>query len=209
MICPLLCVMLQAAPATRPAGDINPDPDAEAVLVVDVDLEQSRGQDAPPLSQLGRVPAAGEFESDAHLLGGLGWREGLSDAGLTLTGAIFADGLYVIDGPNERGEVRNLLALDAAFDTTRLGWWDDATLFVRLYAGAATDGATGFPATLQEVDTVPAFEAVTVGELWLEQRFAGGRVRVRGGRMDANGDFATTEYATTFVTDSAAVTPTN
>ena len=169
----------------------------------------SGGQDAPPVNQLGTVPSSGEFNSDDHLFGGVGVRERLADRGIRLTGAAFADVLTVLDGPAERTEVRTLAVADVGLDTARLGAWDGGTAFARLYAGQATSGATAFPATLQEVDTVPAFDHVVLGELWYEQRLAEGRVRVRAGRMDANSDFAYAEYAATFATDSAAVTPTN
>ena len=84
----------------------------------------------------------------------------------------------------------------------------DATAFARVYLGYDTDLAADLPRTIQEVDAVPAFEEIVLGELWFEQRFFDDRVRLRGGRMDANTEFAFAEYAATFVTDSAAISPT-
>ena len=172
------------------------------------------GQDAPPVNQLGRVPSAGEFNTEAHLLAGVGLRERLLDRGVRVTGVVIADGLQVLDGPDERGEVRALGVLDFGLDTKRADWLpggggDDGTFFARLYAGTFTDGAEGFPEALVAIDTLPAFEQVVLGELWYEQRLLEDRLRLRAGRMDANSDFAYAEYAAAFITDSAAVSPTN
>ena len=194
----LLIAGLAAAPAaareaaTQPAGP----PDA-------------RSQNPPPVNQLERDESDGQFNSDAHLLGRLPLRQRLDEAGVRVTGGLFVDGLYVLDGPSERGEIRSLGVLDVGLDSARLGLHGGGTLFARLYAGLAADGAEVFPATLQEIDSVPAFEHVTLGELWYEQLFLDGVLHLRGGRMDANSDFAYAEYASVFITDSAAVTPTN
>ncbi len=181
-------------------GADSPPPDAASA---------STGQEPAPLNQLGNVPAVGGFEPDEHLLGGVFGREALAEGGLRLGGSLILDGLDVVDGPEERAELRNLGVLDVAVDTGLAGWWENGTAFARVYVAAASDGAASFPATLQEVDTVPAFEHVVLGELWYEQRFPDARTRVRVGRMDANTDFAFAPAAAALVTDSAAVTPTN
>ena len=196
-----------AAPAAAQPTDADDVPGADPPAADAVPASAER--DAAPLNQLGNVPAVAGFEPDEHLLGGAFGREALADAGLRIGGALFLDGLGVVDGPDERAELRNLGVLDAAVDTGLAGWWDHGTAFARVYAGAASDGAAGFPATLQEVDTVPAFEHVVLGELWYEHRFPDARTRVRFGRMDANTDFAFAPAAAALVTDSAAVTPTN
>ena len=189
----LIAASALAQPVTRPAGRaINP----------------------PPVSRLGPAPAAEEgddepFDVEGRLLGNLAGRAGLAESGVSVTAGLLADGLYVLDGPSERGEIRTLGVLDAAFDAERLGIVDGGTLLVRFYAGTSTDGADGFPATFQDVDNIPAFEHVTVGELWYEQQLFDGDLRLRAGRMDANSEFAFAEYAAEFVTDSTAVTPTN
>ena len=196
-----------AAPAAAQPTDADDVPGAEPPAADAVPASAER--DAAPLNQLGNVPAVAGFEPDEHLLGDAFGREALADAGLRIGGALFLDGLGVVDGPDERAELRNLGVLDAALDTGLTGLWENGTAFARIYAGAASDGAAGFPATLQEVDTVPAFEHVVLGELWYEHRFPDARTRVRFGRMDANTDFAFAPAAAALVTDSAAVTPTN
>ena len=200
-----LVAWLAAAPPTAAEG---PEPEARRE-----EREQAPARPEPqevaPLNQLGSAPTVAGFDPGAHLLGGLPGRDALADAGLSFSGALFVDTLHVLDGPEERTEVRSLGVLDAGLDTGSLGWWDHGTVFARVYAGLATDGAEAFPATLQEVDTVPAFEHVVLGELWYEQRFPDARLRVRAGRMDANSDFAFASAAAALVTDSAAVTPTN
>ena len=196
-----------APPAAAQPTDADDVPGADPSAADAVPASAER--DAAPLNQLGNVPAVAGFEPDEHLLGDAFEREALADAGLRIGAALFLDGIGVVDGPDERAELRNLGVLDAALDTGLTGLWDDGTAFARIYAGAATDGAAGFPATLQEIDTVPAFEHVVLGELWYEQRFPDARTRVRFGRMDANTDFAFAPAAAALVTDSAAVTPTN
>ena len=200
-----LCAAAAPVAAQPTDADDVPGADPPAADAVPASAEQ----DAAPLNQLGNVPAVAGFEPDEHLLGDAFGREALADAGLRIGAALFLDGIGVVDGPDERAELRNLGVLDAALDTGLTGLWENGTAFARVYAGAAGDGAAGFPATSQEVDTVPAFEHVVLGELWYEHRFPDARTRVRFGRMDANTDFAFAPAAAALVTDSAAVTPTN
>ena len=208
----LLALALPAAAQPTDAADTprgGPEADAADAPATDTPSGGATGQDAAPLNQLGNVPAVAGFEPAGHLLGGYLSREGLAAAGFRPGAALFLDGLTVLDGPEERTELRNLGVLDAALDTGLAGLWPHGTAFARVYAGAATDGAEAYPATLQEVDSVPAFEHVVLGELWYEQRFPELRTRVRFGRMDANTDFAFAPAAAALLTDSAAVTPTN
>ena len=197
---PSIVLLLPSLAAAQPAPEATTRP---------LDESPRRTQDPPPLGTLGPQPEPGRFNPDDHLLRDpAGLRARLDDRGVRVGGTLFADALQVLDGPDERFEYRLLATADAEFDLNRLIGLPDATAFARLYFGLDSDKADMFPVTVQAIDAVPAFEHVVLGELWFEQRFADDRLRLRGGRMDANTEFAVTEYATLIVTDSAAISPT-
>jgi porin len=60
----------------------------------------------------------------------------------------------------------------------------------------------------QGIDNVDAAPFRRLLEAWVEQGLAGGRVRVKAGRVDANTEFAAVEAAAPFVNSSAGFSPT-
>lgn len=108
-----------------------------------------------------------------------------------------------------REGVRQARLFDASlwFDGETLLGWGGATFFVDAYAtgGAGPAVLTG---SLQDNSNIESVPVAIVAEAWWEQRLADDRLRLKLGKVDANGEFAYAENALLFVHPSMGVSPT-
>lgn len=102
---------------------------------------------------------------------------------------------------------RLLLDADVTLDLAPLAGMRGTTVFVQFYSKVGDDGATLVTA-LQPFSNIDAPSFARFGEVWIEQRLAGDRLRLKGGRMDANTEFAGVDVAADFLNSSMGFSPT-
>lgn len=97
--------------------------------------------------------------------------------------------------------------VSATLDSEKSLGWKGGTGFARLKQhlhefGWSTDQAA------QLYSNIDAASRTTLYELWYEQKWLAGNIRVKGGKIDANTEFATVENAGDFLNSSMGFSPT-
>jgi porin len=168
---------------------------AMGVLVVVAGTGHAR---AEPEQQAEPGWAAGD-----HLTGEWGGaRRDLADHGVVI------DVIYASEMFTAHGETAVLGHVDAALtlDTSKLGAWDGGTLYV-LGQNNHGSGINDHVGSAIGVSNLEAAHYTQLTELFLEQALAGGRVRVRVGKQDANRDFGTPRFGGNFINNNFGMFP--
>lgn len=151
----------------------------------------------------------GAFWGRDHLLGDLGGaRSWLIGHGVTPEATLIADASRnFAGGQHDAGTFRHLFDLSIAFDMDLLAGIEGGVVFIDFQTQEGQDGSaeTG---DLQAYSNIDAEDFTVLYELWYEQVFADGRVRIKAGKMDANADFAFVENGGEFINSSAGFSPT-
>jgi porin len=146
------------------------------------------GPDGKPWTKWGR--ATGDWG---------GARTTLEDAGLTISGFFVFNWSSVFSGGVERrAYTRRLLDLSATLDLDKAFGWTGGSAFICFehYSGFEANAVgsamgTDLWASSRNVDQIM--------ELWFQQVFADGRLRIKAGKIDANKEFAVLPAGTSFV----------
>ncbi|HEU4726559.1 MAG TPA: carbohydrate porin [Kofleriaceae bacterium] len=138
-----------------------------------------------------------------HLTGEWGGaRRTLGDHGVTI------DVIYASDLFTAHGETTVLGHLDAALtlDIHKLGGWDGGTLYVlgQNNHGSGINDHVGSASSVTNLEAAPYTQLT---ELFIEQALAGGQLRVRLGKQDANRDFGTPRFGGNFINNNFGMFP--
>lgn len=148
-------------------------------------------------------PVDQSWASGDHLTGDWGGaRSALADRGVTI------DVFYASDVFTARGEATALGHVDAAvtLDTKKLGGWDGGTLYA-LGQNNHGSGINEHVGSAQPVTNLEAAPYTQLTELFYEQALAGGRLRIRLGKQDANRDFGTPRFGGNFINNNFGMFP--
>ncbi|RMF87319.1 MAG: hypothetical protein D6739_01880 [Nitrospirae bacterium] len=136
-----------------------------------------------------------------------GLRPRLDGTGIVVEGSWLSDTSLVLEGgARRRAAGRYLLDVNATFDLERLAGLRGATLFVDGQRHHGREGSAD-AGDLQGVSGFDAEDRLQIAEAWLELRPAAG-LRIKLGKVDANGEFAYVDAAAELVHASAGMSPT-
>jgi porin len=180
------CAMTRAAHAqaapSAPAGATGQAPDADTGTADDAEPTWVHGD---------------------HLTGEWGGaRKRLADRGVTI------DVVYASDMFAARGDTAVLGHVDAAItlDSGKLGLWDGGTLYVlgQNNHGHGINERVRSAVGVSNLETAPYTQLT---ELFIEQGFLAGRIKIRIGKQDANRDFGTPRFGGNFINNNFGMFP--
>ncbi len=138
------------------------------------------------------------------------FQTGLSERGFSVEFANTNDTLMNFGGLlNSRTAVKSMSLLDMSLtlDTEKLGLWKGGTAFIlgqTIYGKGLTEQRLG---DIQTISSIEAGERTQLGEFWYEQKLFGEKLRLAGGKHDANGEFAILEMAEDYLGSSFTLMP--
>lgn len=97
--------------------------------------------------------------------------------------------------------------LSATIDSEKSLGWKGGSGFIRLKQHLHEFGWSHDEAA-QVYSNIDAASRTTLYELWYQQKWMAGKVRIKGGKIDANTEFATVENAGDFLNSSMGFSPT-
>lgn len=97
--------------------------------------------------------------------------------------------------------------LSATLDSGKSLGWENGTGFIRLKQHLYEFGWSKAEAA-QIYSNIDAASRTTLYEIWFEQKWMAGKLRIKGGKIDANTEFATVENAGDFLNSSMGFSPT-
>lgn len=205
-------------PASAPAADIaRPEAASEppctrlwATLEEEGDGRSAAGHVPPePGAASGGVApaprAGGRWDRLTGDWGGL--RTRLAGRGVEVALGTVADFSSVSHDGAGRALGRALFDLNLSLDLHELAGWRGATAHVQYYGKGGQDGAAA-TGVWQPFSNIDAPDFHRVGELWFQQELAGGRLRLKAGRVDANTEFAALHATEDFLNASMGYSPT-
>jgi porin len=132
----------------------------------------------------------------------------LDEGGISVKGTFVYDWSKPSDGDlgTDRGFGRYSFDLSTAVDGRTLGL-EGSTGFVRIKAHENHFGET-YDGGAQLYSNIDAPSRTTLYELWLEQRLFSNKLRIKGGKVDANTEFAVVQGAGDFLNSSMGFSPT-
>lgn len=136
-----------------------------------------------------------------------GARTTLEEAGLTIGISILHDWSYVFDGGlNERSSSRRLFDANATLDLEKAFGWKGGTVYADFYHyGGRIVNDAGDIMSYDNIATDRHRDQLA--ELWFQQTFFDGALRVKLGKIEANKEFAFINPATSFLHSAAAWSP--
>jgi carbohydrate-selective porin OprB len=135
--------------------------------------------------------------------------EAPAPAPLAVEGSYTLDASTIVSGPSDRGDTatRGLMTLGADFYLEALTGWRGAHLFASVQGFRGENGSERL-GDFQGYSNIDTDEIDDLAEVWLEQRWRGGRTRLKVGKIDANTEFAFVDSAGDFLSSSAGFSPT-
>ncbi len=164
----------------------------------------------------GKAPAAREWFGQpkplwqwTHLAGDWGGaRPALEEHGLALEMKYTFDGASVLRNGIRRHSVgAGLLDLRMTVDTEAAFDLKGGTVFAQYYFRHGRSGNDN-AGTAQGYSNIDEERLSRAEEIWYEQKFAGGRGRIKVGQVDANAEFDFVEAAAEFINPTAGFSPT-
>ncbi len=140
-----------------------------------------------------------------------GARPWLDERGLTLEVSYTADFFYNMRGglnTSDAEQYRGLLGVGLTVHTEPLGLWKGGTAFISMFENHGTDITARHVGDLQALNNADAPNRTRLYEFWYEHVFFEDKLRIKLGKMDANADFAGSDYAAEFMGSSAGFSPT-
>ncbi len=150
----------------------------------------------------------GEWQHATDDWGGL--RPELDDAGILFEASVTADWSSNLRGGinTEGSSFRHLFNANLTLDTQRLLGWQGGTVFINFQNHNGPDATADDVGDAQAFSNIDADGRTEVAELWFEQLFADGMVRVKLGKVEANAEFAYADHAGEFINSSMGFSPT-
>jgi porin len=163
---------------------------------------------APAAADESRAASSWRTGEDATGTWG-GRRTRLDDHGLHLDLDYTAESFARLagEGGGRRAAYRGSVDLTVIVDTGKLSLWPGGTLLGFAQNGHG-DGISPAIGALMPVSNLEAPDFTQLSELWYEQQLAGGRLRARLGKQDANRDFGPPRFPGNFVHSSYGALPT-
>jgi len=139
-----------------------------------------------------------------------GWADRLDAAGVSVGASYTAEYTAVVSGGLDRGgSFRNQFTADAGFDLGRMVGLEGGSAYVQFLSVNPERGGTLDAGDLQVSSNIESDRHLdTVFELWYEQTFFEGSLRLKAGKFDANSEFAFVDVAGGFANSSAGFSPT-
>lgn len=136
-----------------------------------------------------------------------GARTALENGGLTIAGSFTLDWSSVFSGGAEnRAYTRRWLDINATVDFDKLFGWKGGSVYVDFqHYGGETGNPVGDAQGTDALITPRHLDQVA--ELWFQQVFFDGMLRVKAGKIDANVDFAFIPCATGFISYNGSWSP--
>ncbi|MEM9109933.1 MAG: carbohydrate porin [Planctomycetota bacterium] len=148
----------------------------------------------------GAEPATTPYQAPA--------RQALADAGFTFEATLIADlSKNISGGVSSAGTFRHWFDFNMTLDLGALAGVEGATFFVDFQTKEGQDGSveTG---DLQAYSNIDAPDFTALYEIWYQQVFLDGDLRVKLGKIDANADFGFVDFGGEFINSSPGLTPT-
>lgn len=130
--------------------------------------------------------------------------------GVTLEAGVIADSYANVRGgadPDGSFHTLGAFSLGLTLDLEALAGWRGAALYAAAQSSRGRTVTERELGSLQYVSSYEAPEMTQLGEVWLEQTLAGGKLRLKAGKQDANTDFCAPEFGATFVNCSFYLAP--
>lgn len=156
-------------------------------------------------------PPVGFWERERLLDDVDGIRPWLTDAyGLTIEPWVAIDYSKVVRGglDTEGDAFRHVFGLDLTWETESLLGWQGGTFFLEFLNQNGQSGSDEV-GDFQGVGNWDADGRTQIAEIWFRQSLFEDRLAIKVGKIDANADFAYTDYASEFINGSASTLPTN
>ena len=152
---------------------------------------------------------AAQTDSQPSLTGNWsGLRTALGRSGIAFAGSYTTDWSGVASGGVRRDALgRGLVNLAVSADLGALIGLRGGSVYVQFMARHGRDGGD-FVGDIEATSSIDAETFHRVGEAWVEQSLAAGRVRLKVGRVDANTEFDGLPEAGAFLNASAGFSPT-
>ncbi len=157
------------------------------------------------------APATTPEGSARPALGNLGGlRPWLDERGMTLEGFLLADLSRNFQGGVSTGRetIRHLFEVSFTLATEPLLGFSGGTFFLDFQTQAGRHGTDLLVGDFQGFSNLDAPGFTALYELWYEQIFAAGRLRVKLGKIDASNEFAFVENGAEMLNSSAGFSPT-
>ena len=199
----VVSVETASGPMSLPGTGPAPKSQAESKLPPAV-----QNKALPPESAVGTLPTLGEWFGDSgkpwpdwsRATGDWGGvRTDLENVGLTIAGSfVFSWSSVFSGGAENRAYTRRVLVANATLDLDKAFGWPGGSVFIDFghysgFTGNAVGSAMGTDlwASGRSLDQVM--------ELWFQQVFLDGKLRLKAGKIDANKEFAVLPAGTVFV----------
>ena len=178
------------APKTRSDVNLPPPVQSGARPKVPPDPREWWGADGKPWTEWSRL--TGDWS---------GSRTDMEQAGITVAGSVRVDWTSVLSGGLSRGGYsRRLIDVNLTLDLDPLsgGNWQGGSVYADFYHYG---GETGEPSgSAQGTDVISSPHSMDqLAECWFQQSFFDGMLRIKGGKIDANAEFAVLPCATGFI----------
>ncbi len=146
-----------------------------------------------------------------RLIGDWGGARGeLEKTGILIEPSLIVDwSKNVRGGADTQGDAfRHIFLLHATLDLPTLMGWESGTIFVDFHNQNGQNGSDEV-GDIQFVNNWDADGLTQIGEFWFEYELSEGDIRLKIGKVDANNEFAYTEFGWEFVHGSASYPATN
>ena len=137
------------------------------------------------------------------------WSERMAEQGVIVEASVTADYSVVLDGGADDGAdaFRHLTAVGVTLDTDRLFEHPGGTLFADFVTKNGQNGSEEV-GDFQAFSNIDEADFTTIYEVWYQQEFLDGQLRLKLGKIDVNNEFAFVENAGEFINSSAGFSPT-
>jgi porin len=138
-----------------------------------------------------------------------GFRGRLADHGIEFE--LIATGEYMnnFDGGIDQGDdFRWDTSLTISLDTEAAGWWENGEFFMHLQAQGGDGITENYVGDFQVLSNIDADDYDQISEFWYKHSFLNERLTLKGGKLEANEDFAFVEFGGEFLNSSAGFSPT-
>jgi porin len=153
-----------------------------------------------------------EVDREDRLTGNWGGaRESLEQKGLSIDAVYIADFFGNFTGginTSNAEQFRGWFQIGLELDTESAGLWTGGTFYIDMIQNHGTDITERHIGDLQSVNNSDAPNDTRLYEFWYEHRLFDDRLRLKLGKIDANTEFAASQYGAGFVHSSAGFSPT-
>lgn len=105
-------------------------------------------------------------------------------------------------------EYRADLSLYFELDTAEAGWWDGGAFFMHVQGEHGDSLTSRYVGDFQFLSSIDADDFFQISEFWYQHTWFDERLRLKLGKIDANGEFASPEFGGEFVHSGTYYSPT-